>query len=151
MNSPENQRGGYEISTAPTRLQPAVVHDYLTNHSYWARGIPLETVERSLQNSHCFGLYCGKAQVGFARVITDRTTFAYLADVFVLPEHRGLGLSKWLIESILAHPEVQGLRRWMLGTADAHGLYAQFGFTPLAAPERWMEIARPGIYQKFAE
>jgi GNAT superfamily N-acetyltransferase len=144
-------REGYELSTDPARLQPAVVHDYLTHHSYWAKGIPPETVRRSLENSLCFGLYRGEAQVGFARVVSDGATFAYLADVFVLPDHRGRGLSKWLVESILAHPGLQGLRRWMLGTADAHGLYAQFGFTPLAAPDRFMEIARPGIYQKFTE
>lgn len=144
-------REGYELSTDPARLQPAVIHDYLTNHSYWAKNIPLEIVQRSLENSLCFGLYHAETQVGFARVTTDRATFAYLADVFVLPEHRGRGLSKWLVETILAHPDLQGFRRWMLGTADAHGLYAEFGFTPLAAPERWMEIARPGIYQNFTE
>ncbi len=144
-------RGDYELSTDPTRLQPAVVHDYLANYSYWAKGIPLEIVLHSIENSLCFGLYHGGNQVGFARVITDQATFAYLADVFVLPEHRGRGLSKWLMESILGRPDLQGLRRWLLGTADAHGLYEQFGFTSLAAPGRWMEIARPGIYQSASE
>ena len=151
MQLSENKHGDYELSTDPARLQPAVVHDYLANHSYWAKGIPLEMVERSLKNSLCFGLYHGANQIGFARVVTDRATFAYLADVFVLPDHRGRGLSKWLVESILAHPDLQGLRRWMLGTADAHGLYAQFGFTPLRHPDRFMELARPGIYQNFSE
>lgn len=145
------QRGEYEISTNPARLQPAVVHDYLTNHSYWAKGIPLGIVLRSLQHSLCFGLYQGQAQVGFARIVSDFATFAHLCDVFVLPEHRGQGLSKWLMEAVLAHPDLQGLRRWQLGTADAHGLYAQFDFTPMAANDRWMEIARPGIYQNFTE
>lgn len=145
-------RGGYEISTDPARLQPAVIHDYLTNHSYWAKGIPLETVRRSLENSLCFGLYHGgDTQIGFARVVSDFATFAHLCDVFVLPEHRGKGLSKWLMECVLPHPDLQGLRRWQLGTADAHGLYAQFGFTVMTTPDRWMEIARPGIYQNFTE
>lgn len=151
MQLSENKHGDYELSTDAARLQPAVVHDYLANHSYWAKGIPLEMVERSLKNSLCFGLYHGANQIGFARVVTDRATFAYLADVFVLPDHRGRGLSQWLVESILAHPDLQGLRRWMLGTADAHGLYAQFGFTPLRHPDRFMELARPGIYQNFSE
>lgn len=151
MQLSENKHGDYELSTDAASLQPAVVHDYLANHSYWAKGIPLEMVERSLKNSLCFGLYHGANQIGFARVVTDRATFAYLADVFVLPDHRGRGLSQWLVESILAHPDLQGLRRWMLGTADAHGLYAQFGFTPLRHPDRFMELARPGIYQNFSE
>ena len=123
----------------------AAVHAFLTN-SYWAAGIPLETVEHSIRNSLCFGIYRGNRQVGFARVITDRATFAYLGDVFVLPEYRGQDLSKWMMECIMAHPELQGFRRWSLLTRDAHGLYRQFGFTELKSPQRWMERHDPEIY-----
>jgi len=137
----------FEISTDPARLDLHAVHEFLTN-SYWARGIPLETVKRSLENSLCFGIYRTAVQVGFARVITDRATFAYLADVFVLSEYRGRGLSRWLLECILQHPDLQGLRRWMLVTQDAHGLYRRYGFTSLQAAERWMEIHRPDVYKR---
>jgi GNAT superfamily N-acetyltransferase len=140
-------KGEFQISTDPARIDLRAVHDFLTN-SYWARGIPLETVQRSIENSLCFGIYHGDRQIGFARVITDRATFAYLADVFVLPDYRGHGLSKWLMECIIAHPDLQGLRRWMLATQDAHELYAQYGFSSLKAPERWMEIHRPDVYKK---
>lgn len=150
------RRGEFEISTDPAFIDVAVVHRFLT-HCYWARGIPIETVARSIQHSICFGVYKiggqgGSAsekrqQVGFARIITDRATFSYLADVFILEPWRGRGLSKWMMECILAHPETQGLRRWMLATADAHGLYAQFGFAPLKTPERWMEIHNPEVYR----
>src|ERR1700756_3519662 len=129
----------YDISSDPTRLQPAAIHAYLTR-SYWSPGIPKEVVERAIANSLCFGIYLGEAQVGFARVVTDKASFAYLADVYVLEEHRGQGLSKRLVETILAHPDLQGLRRFMLATRDAHGLYAQFGFTPPARPEYLMEM-----------
>jgi GNAT superfamily N-acetyltransferase len=139
-------QGEFEISTDPARIDLRAVHEFLTN-SYWARGIPLETVQRSIENSLCFGIYQGNRQIGFARVVTDRATFAYLADVFVLPDYRGRGLSRWLMECIIAHPDLQGLRRWMLATQDAHGLYRQFGFSPLKAPERWMEIHRPDVYK----
>ncbi len=115
-----------------------VVHRYLSEESYWAKGITRELVERSIGHSLPFSAFDGDAQVGFARVITDRTTFAYLADVFVLPSHRGRGIAKLLMEAILAHPELQGLRRWSLVTRDAQSLYAQFGFTPLDLPERHM-------------
>jgi RpiB/LacA/LacB family sugar-phosphate isomerase len=140
-------RGDFEISTDPRRIDVAVVHQFLTS-SYWAKGIPVETVQRSLQNSLCFGLYHAEQQVGFARVITDRATFAYLADVFVLPAFRGRGLSKWLMECIFAHEELQGLRRWSLATRDAHKLYQQFGFRALAAPDLWKEKHDPEIYAK---
>jgi len=129
----------YDISTDPTRLQPAAIHAYLTR-SYWSPGIPQEVVERAIANSLCFGIYLGPAQVGFARVVTDKATFAYLADVYVLEEHRGQGLSKRLVETIQAHPELQGLRRFLLATKDAHGLYAQFGFAAPARPENLMEM-----------
>ncbi len=141
------QQGGFEVSTDPARIDLRTVHEFLTN-CYWARGIPIATVRRSIENSLCFGIYCGDRQAGFARVITDRATFAYLADVFVLPEYRGRGLSKWMMQCMLAHPDLQGLRRWMLATQDAHGLYRQYGFTSLNAPERWMEVHRADIYEK---
>ena len=129
----------YEISDDPARLDLGVIHRYLSVDSYWARGIPRELVERAVAHSLCFGVYAPEGQVGFARVVSDRTTFAYLADVFVLPAHRGRGLSKRLMTAVTAHPELQGLRRWMLATADAHGLYRQHGFAALAQPERFME------------
>ncbi|SRR5216684_3576076 len=132
----------FEISTDPARIDVAVVHGFLTN-CYWAKGISLELVRRSIEHSVCFSIFHGQAQIGFARVITDRATFAYLADVFVLESHRGKGLSKWLMECIQSHPDLQSLRRWMLATGDAHGLYRQFGFHELANPERFMEIHYP--------
>ena len=138
-------RGDFELTTDPARIDLNAVHQFLTN-SYWAAGIPLATVERSIKNSLCFGIYKGNRQVGFARVITDRATFAYLGDVFVLPEYRGQGLSKWMMECIMAHPDLQGLRRWSLLTRDAHGLYRQFGFTELKSPERWMERHDAQVY-----
>ena len=137
----------FEISTDPARVDVTTVHAFLTN-SYWAKGIPLGTLRRSLQHSLCFGVYRGVQQVGFARVITDYATFAYLADVFVLGEFRGRGLAKWLMECIVAHPDLQDLRRWCLVTRDAHGLYGQFGFKPLPAPERWMELHDPDVYAR---
>ena len=140
-------RGEFEISTDPGRTDVAAVHGFLT-HSYWAAGIPLETVRRSVQHSLCFGIYKPNQQVGFARVISDYATFAYLGDVFVLPDFRGQGLARWLMECIVAHPDLQGLRRWSLLTRDAHGLYAQFGFTQLKSPDRWMERHDPEVYTK---
>jgi len=139
------QREGLTISTDPARIDRALVHAFLSA-SYWASGIPREIVDRSIENALCFGVYEENRQVGFARVISDLATFAYLADVFVLPSHRGRGLAKWLMEAILAHPKLQGLRRWMLVTRDAHGLYRQVGFTELAHPERLMEMVRSEIY-----
>lgn len=139
-------RGEYTISTERQRLDTKVIHGFLT-HSYWAEGIPLEVVERSLEHSLSFGVYHGERLVGLARVITDYATFAYVADVFILEEYRGRGLSKWLMESVVEHPELQGLRRWILFTKDAHGLYAKVGFTPPHRPERLMERLFPDIYQ----
>ena len=127
----------FEISTDPDRIDLSVVHGFLSQ-SYWSPGLPVDVIRRGIENSICFGIYRGTHQVGFARVITDRATFAYLADVFVLETHRGLGLSKWLMECIMAHPDLQGLRRWMLATRDAHQLYSKYGFTPLAKAERIM-------------
>jgi N-acetylglutamate synthase-like GNAT family acetyltransferase len=140
-------KGDYEVSTDPARIDVLMVHEVLTS-SYWAKGIPLETVQESIENSISFGVYHDQQLVGFARVISDRATFAYLADVFILPSHRGRGLSRWLMECIVSHPDLQGLRRWMLATQDAHGLYAKFGFTPLKSPESWMEIHRPDVYAR---
>ena len=137
---------GYDISCDPARLDLAVIHGFLAQ-SYWAKSIPKELVERSVRNSLCFGAYHGATQVGFARIVSDKATFAYLCDVFVLPEHRGYGLSKSLVAAILAHPDLQGLRRWNLVTIDAHSLYEQFGFKIAAQPERYMEILRHGMYE----
>ena len=136
----------YFISTDKTKLQLPLIHKYLSEESYWAKGIPLSTVKRAIENSMCFGIYKENEQVGFARVTTDKATFAYLADVFILPAHRGKGLSKMLMEYIITYPELQGLRRWLLGTADAHGLYVKYGFTPLAKPERMMEKHNADVY-----
>jgi len=132
----------YEISTDPSRLQLAAIHAYLTR-SYWSPGIPKDVIARAIANSLCFGIYLGDTQVGFARVVTDKASFAYLADVYVLEEHRRQGLSKRLVEQIQAHPELQGMRRFLLATRDAHGLYAQFGFKAPARPENFMEIRTP--------
>jgi GNAT superfamily N-acetyltransferase len=143
----EWQRDGFTISTDAARIDRELVHRFLET-SYWAAGIPREVVDRSIENALCFGMYEETRQVGFARVISDFTTFAYLADVFVLESHRGRGLAQWLMEAILAHPRLQGLRRWLLVTRDAHGLYRKVGFTDLAHPERMMEIVAPGIYRK---
>ena len=132
----------YDISTDPSRLQLDAIHAYLTR-SYWSPGVPRDVVARAIANSMCFGIYLGDTQVGFARVVTDKASFAYLADVYVLEEHRRQGLSKRLVETIQAHPDLQGLRRFLLATRDAHGLYAQFGFKPLAVPERMMERRIP--------
>jgi GNAT superfamily N-acetyltransferase len=140
------RRGPYFLSTDPALLNVALVHRFLCEESYWAPGIPREIVERSLRNSLCFGLFHESRQIGFARVVTDRATFAWLGDVFVLDEFRGEGLGKWMIESLLTHPDLQGLRRILLGTRDAHGLYTQFGFTPLGDPSRFLEIHRPNLY-----
>lgn len=139
-------RDGYEISTDPQRLDPPAIHAFLTR-CYWSTGIPQEVVARALRGSLCFGLYHGGTQVGMARVITDRATFAYLCDVYVLEEHRGRGLGRWLLEVVMAQPDLQGVRRFVLVTRDAHRLYAPAGFQPLARPECFMEIRRPDIYR----
>lgn len=127
----EAKKDNYHISTDISLLNIDVIHHYLSTESYWAANIPKEIVQRSVSNSLCFGLYHEGKQIGFARLVTDKATFAYLADVFILETYRGKGLSKWLMETIQSHPELQGLRRWMLGTRDAHGLYEQFGWTVL--------------------
>ena len=142
----EWRRGDHLISTDPSLLDVDLVSSYLSNESYWARGIPRETVARSLGGSVVFGLYQKMHQIGFARVISDLATIAYLGDVFVLEPHRGQGLSKWLMESVLSHPQLQGLRRWILATRDAHELYQRYGFASLVSPEKFMELHDPGVY-----
>ncbi len=143
----ERRRGRFRISTDPADLDVDAIHRWL-RQSYWAEGIPRAVVARSLAGSLCFGLYEDDLQIGLARVITDRATFAYLCDVYVLEEYRGRGLGRWLMESVMAHPDLAGLRRFSLVTRDAHALYAPLGFTPLAQPDRHMEIARPGMYRE---
>ncbi len=139
--------GSYEISTDPARLDIPLIHLWLSEQSYWSRGIPRDIVERAIANSLNFAVYHAQdGQVGFSRVISDRATFAYLADVFVLEAHRGKGLSKRLMEAVVAHPELQGLRRWLLATHDAHGLYERFGFAHLKIANRLMERVDPEIY-----
>ena len=142
----EWREGAYLISDDERLLSLEVIHQFLVQ-SYWSAGIPKALLERAIGNSLSFGVYEGDRQVGFARVISDYATFAYLADVFVLEEHRGKGLSKRLMEMIMSHPRLQGLRRWHLATRDAHGLYQQYGFSALSDPARHMEISRPDIYQ----
>ena len=144
----EWQRGEYLISTDKARLDLEVIHGYLSGESYWAKGRSMETIRRSIENSMAFGLYRGAELVGFARVITDYATFAWLADVFILDGARGRGLGKWLMEVILAHPELQGFRRWVLATKDAHELYRRFGFVELKRPERWMERHDPQTQER---
>ena len=139
-------RGQYTISTDQGQLDLVAIHAFLTA-SYWSPGISLETVRKATRNSLAFGLFQGDHQVGFARVVTDTATFAYLADVYILPEHRGQSLAKWLMSVIIEHPDLQGLRRFLLATADAHTLYSRFGFQPLSRPERLMEIFRPDVYR----
>ena len=134
---------GFHISTDKHLLNFELIYNYLDKDSYWAQGIPQEKVKNAIEGSMCFGVYKDNVQAGFARVITDKATFAYLCDVFILPAYRKNSLSKWLMQTIRNHPELQGLRRWSLATADAHRLYEQFGFTPLAKPQNWMEIHAP--------
>ena len=138
-------RDGFTVSDDPARLDRDVIERFLTG-SYWAKNIPRATLDKSLRNSLCFALLEGERQIGFARVVSDRATIAYLADVFVLPEFRGRGLAKWLLTCVLAHPELQGLRRWVLATRDAHDLYRKLGFTPLKRPEIFMERHDPNVY-----
>jgi len=143
----EWQLGDYTISTDKSRLNLEVIHEFLDS-SYWAAGRSAETIRRSIENSISFGIYCDAQQIGFARVITDYATFAWIADVFVVEEHRGKGLSKWLMEVIISHPELQGFRRWVLATKDAHELYRKFGFQELKLPERWMERHDPTTQER---
>jgi len=139
-------RDEFTISTDKQRLDVDLIQRFLTEESYWARNRTIEQTKLAIENSICFGVYAGERQVGFARVVSDRATFAYLADVFVVEEFRGRGLSKWLMEIIVSHPELQNLRRWLLATRDAHGLYRQFDFAELRFPERWMERTASDAY-----
>ena len=138
-------KGQYWITTDPRKLDLDAMHAFLSR-SFWAEGIPKETMAKAIANSLCFGLFDGADQVGLARVVTDRATFAYLCDVYVLETHRGRGLGKWLIETVMAHPDLQGLRRFQLVTRDAHGLYSRHGFETPIDPDRHMEIFRHGMY-----
>ena len=140
------KNGEYEIDTDRKRLDLAAIHRFLSKESYWAQNRTLEQTLTAIENSQCFGLFFGKQQIGFARVVTDRATFAYIGDVYVTDEHRGKGLSKWLMKVIVEQPDLQNLRRWVLATRDAHGLYEQFEFAPLRHPDRWMERTAPDAY-----
>lgn len=140
-------QNSFSVTTDRTEIDTALVSAFLAS-SYWAKGIPPETVRKSIEHSMCFLLRDGDQQIGFARVITDRATIAYLGDVFIVEAYRGRGLSKWLMACIVSHPELQGLRRWILATSDAHGLYAQFGFTPLKRPDLFMERHDPQVYSR---
>ena len=144
----ERTRGSYMVTTDRARLDLAAVHAFLV-HAYWCEGVPREVLARAIANSLCFSLLEeGSGQVGLARVCTDSATFAYLMDVYVLPDHGGKGLGRWLIECVMDHPRLAGLRRFLLITRDAHGLYSPFGFRPLAHPERYMEIVRADLYRQ---
>lgn len=142
---------GYRVSCDSKEMDVAVVHGFISN-SYWAKNIPMETMKKAINNSLCFGVFthAGK-QVAFARMVTDSATFAHLADVFVLEAHRRRGISKWLMEEILKHPELQGLRRMTLATSDAHGLYEQFGFKALQSPSIFMELHQANVYKNQLE
>ena len=146
MNFHEYQKEEFIISTDKSRLQIEVIQRFLAEDSYWAQTRTLEQTRAAIENSLCFGLYHEDRQIGFARVVSDLATFAYIGDVFVLPAYRKKGLSKWLMEVMISHPQLQGLRRWILATQDAHGLYSQFGFHELKFPERWMERPAPNAY-----
>jgi GNAT superfamily N-acetyltransferase len=143
----EYQRGAFVVTTDPGRFDRVAIHAFLA-HSYWAEGNPRAIVDRSIEGSLSFGLFEGARQIGFARAVTDRATFAYLADVYVLESHRGRGLGRWLVECVTAHPDLQGLRRQILVTRDAHELYRPFGFEALRAPERHMEKVLPHPYRR---
>ena len=139
-------RDEFTIDTDGSRLNVDAIQSFLENESYWARSRTREQTERAIENSICFGLYQGDRLIGFARVVSDCATFAYVGDVYVIDEFRGRGLSKWLMQAMLEHADLQGLRRWVLATRDAHGLYSQFGFRELVHPDRWMERPAPDAY-----
>lgn len=140
-------KDNYTLITDKSKIDVSYIHRVLSN-TYWAKNIPFETVQISIHNSLCFSIFYNDSQVGFARVITDTATFAYLCDVFIDDEHKGKGLGKWLVESILKHEQLQGLRRFILATKDAHGLYKQFGFEQLSNVDRWMHIHDPDVYNR---
>jgi GNAT superfamily N-acetyltransferase len=142
----EQHRGEYTVSSDPTRMDIDAIHGYLSR-AYWCEGIPRTTLERAMRYSLCFGVFEGETQIGFVRVVTDYTTFAYVCDVFVLESHQGKGLGTWLMQCVMRHPDLQGLRRWLLTTRDAHELYRKVGFTLLSKPERHMEVFTADIHQ----
>lgn len=146
MSFHEYQKDEFTISTDKNRLQIEVIQQFLTEDSYWAQARTSEQTKIAIENSLCFGIYKDENQIGFARIVSDFATFAYIGDVFVLEEFRGKGLSKWLMEVMINYPHLQGLRRWILATKDAHGLYSQFGFNSLKFPDRWMELSAPNAY-----
>lgn len=148
MSQQEWRRGEFVISTERGRLDVETIHRFISEESYWGKGRAIEVVRRSIEGSLPFGLYHGERLVAFARVVTDYATFAWLADVFVLEEFRGQGLGRWLVKTILAHPELQGFRRWVLATKDAHEIYRPFGFQELKRPERWMERPDPQMREQ---
>lgn len=141
-------KGAFCISTDKGKLDMDAIHEFLSTKAYWCLNIPKETVKNAIAHSLCFGVYEDKRQIGFARIITDFSTIAYLGDVYIVEDKRGKGISKWLMETIMKHPDLQGLRRWVLLTGDAHGLYRQFGWTDIADPARWMEIHNKNVYTK---
>lgn len=141
------RKGDFQISTDQKLLDITVVHNFLAMQSEWARGIPLSILRRSLRNSLCFGVFHKAQQIGLARVISDYATIAYLGDVFIVPEFRGRGLSKWLMECVISHPNLQNLRRWILVTEDAHGLYKKYGFRQLENPDGFMELHNKRVYK----
>jgi N-acetylglutamate synthase-like GNAT family acetyltransferase len=143
LNDAVYVKKGFFISTDKSLLEFNFIFDFLSQQSYWAKGISKETLEIAIKESVCFGVYHQQQQIGFARVISDRSTFAYLAELFIMPEYRKQGLSKWLMQTILAYADFKTLRRWLLATADAHALYAKFGFEPLNMPDRFMQILKP--------
>lgn len=143
------ERGTFTITDRREDLDDELIHQFLSDRSYWSKGIPKEILVKSLNNSLCFGVFEEQKQVGFGRIITDRATFGYLSDVFILENYRGQGLGKWLVECMMNHPDLGGLRRWMLATADAHHLYNQYGFMPLVKPDMLMEKLDPNIYQRM--
>jgi GNAT superfamily N-acetyltransferase len=144
----ECHQSPFTVSDDPARLDVEAIHDYLAHHSYWAQEIPREVVARAIASSLCFGLYEGARQIGLARMITDRATFAYLCDVYVLPDYQGKGLGKWLMQCVMEHPDLAGHRRMQLVTRDAHELYRPLGFSELSSPERHMELVRPDVYKR---
>lgn len=146
MNHVKAEKGEYLLSTDKSKLDLKMIHEFLSNESHWAKNIPYERVKKSIENSLCFGLYHGEKQIGFARVISDYSTIAYLGDLFILKDHRGKGLSRWMLEVIMNHPDLTGLRRWILVTKDAHDVYQQYGWAMVARPENWMEIHDPEAY-----
>lgn len=146
MNELIIYREEFCISTERARLDVDAIHSFLSTKAYWCLNIPRERVEKSIEHSLCFGVYHGDRQIGLARIISDFSTIAYLGDVYILEEYRGRGLSKWLMETVMGHPALQGLRRWILLTGDAHGLYRQFGWTDIADPTKWMELHDKNVY-----